>query len=504
MPVLPNSQHAIGWPPNAIAVRWLGVAERSLIAAAGALIGIVAVVDRDTCLIVTGALGAVAIGAIIVSSWRRAFRGLMIYLPFAGVVTLALYPSPTPLVFKDVLFVAPAYAGFLWSLARGRESLRGVPHSSAILVLLLAAIVVVQSANPGVSKPLVALIGLKVWLLYIPLFFLSLAFVRCERDLISLLRLLTLLSLFPSAIGIAEFLVVQANGYQETMEAIYGASAAAATQQFSRFDLGDSLLVRIPSTFTYVTQYFGFTLAMIVPCYGLLHLESSRGWRRVAALALTVNVLASFLSGSRSAFVFVPLLLLLTLLLDRRVSGAALTGGFAAGLAIAAVSFLGIRLTALYNLLWELVANYAQNTAYSTLMEAITGWPLGAGTGTNTGPARYAYSDAAELATRPAYETYYGKAVHELGVLGLLVVVALFSSLILGGLAHHGKLRSLGLRACSAVLVAFVVSMALNSFKGWQIDLDPINCYFWVFAGVLAKLPLIEAMRPAERSCSYL
>ena len=56
-----------------------------------------------------------------------------------------------------------------------------------------------------------------------------------------------------------------------------------------------------------------------------------------------------------------------------------------------------------------------------------------------------------------------------------------------------------GLHACSAALLAFLITMALNSFKGWLVDLDPINVYFWVFSGVLAKLPFLDS-RPGELS----
>jgi hypothetical protein len=30
--------------------------------------------------------------------------------------------------------------------------------------------------------------------------------------------------------------------------------------------------------------------------------------------------------------------------------------------------------------------------------------------------------------------------------------------------------------------------VGLNSFKGWLIDLDPVNVYFWLFAGMLLKM----------------
>ena len=49
----------------------------------------------------------------------------------------------------------------------------------------------------------------------------------------------------------------------------------------------------------------------------------------------------------------------------------------------------------------------------------------------------------------------------------------------------------------SANCLAFFVTLALNSFKGWLMDLDPINVNFWVFAGLLEKLPELDR-RPAE------
>ncbi len=53
------------------------------------------------------------------------------------------------------------------------------------------------------------------------------------------------------------------------------------------------------------------------------------------------------------------------------------------------------------------------------------------------------------------------------------------------------------MRPCAAPLLAFFIAVALISFKGWLIDLDPLNVYFWVFAGALARLPSLDA-RPGE------
>src|SRR2546422_10078993 len=79
----------------------------------------------------------------ILARWQRGVYGLLGYLPFAGVVTLALYPWEGPAVFnpvlcKDWLFVVPAYLGFLAAMVLRRErtlSFGGLPS-----VLLLACL----------------------------------------------------------------------------------------------------------------------------------------------------------------------------------------------------------------------------------------------------------------------------------------------------------------------------------------------------------------------------
>jgi len=49
--------------------------------------------------------------------------------------------------------------------------------------------------------------------------------------------------------------------------------------------------------------------------------------------------------------------------------------------------------------------------------------------------------------------------------------------------------RDRRLRSCSAAFLAFLVIMMVHSLKGWQIDIDPVNVYFWLYAGILLKLP---------------
>jgi hypothetical protein len=54
------------------------------------------------------------------------------------------------------------------------------------------------------------------------------------------------------------------------------------------------------------------------------------------------------------------------------------------------------------------------------------------------------------------------------------------------------RLRDPGLHASAAALLAFLIVAMLYSFKTWLLDLDPVNVYFWLFAGVLTCLPALD------------
>jgi hypothetical protein len=468
------------------AIELRGLPHPLLTAVAGAAVGIGAAFAPRELAYAGAALTAGVAWILVLLRWRSAFLAALAYLPFSGVVILALSPSRVALLFKDLLFLAPAYALFVYGFVSGRESLRGLPCALLGFLCALAALVVLQMLNPHLPNPLVALIGLKVWLFYIPVMFLAFAFVAQERDLRVLLRLLVTLTVIPCLVGLIELALVLSTGYRSTMESIYGDAAIQVTQRFAQFEVGEeAVIARIPSTFTFVTQYFGFTLAMIVPAYALMRLDPTAHWRHFAAAVLVLDVLACLTSGARGAFVYLPLLMTLIVLLDRRAGAIIFGGAPAVALAAGAVMLLGMDLSLLFDMVFGLGGTYASEIAYGALTSAICQWPLGEGTGVNTGPARYAFSD---MASFEALENYYAKAVHELGLPGLIAVMGLFLSLIVAGFRVRGALSDPRLRSVAAALLAFLITMSINCFKGWQLDLDPINVYLWLFAGMLLKL----------------
>jgi hypothetical protein len=443
--------------------------------------------------ILTGTVLLVCLYVLILTRWERGVYWLVAYMPFAGAVTLALHLWQPSLLFKDIFFVIPLYIAFFARMAIHRVSFASFPPSVACLMLCLAVITILQAGNSAVANVMMGLIGIKVWLLYLPLCVVAYTFADSVQRVIVLLRLMVALSFIPAIIAVLQFSFVGHFGYHATMQMSYGEAAADVTQNFGQFQVEQGSYGRIPSIFTFVTQFFGFSLAMLPACYILSRTDPSPRWRRIGTWGLAAAGLATFISGARSAYVFTPLLLGLIFFLDRGLRGiiSALSG--VAVLAWIAVTVLvGAAFWTMYSMIGSLFSKYATDVALGGLLQAIQLAPLGMGTGTNTGAARYALSDASVFI---GIENYYAKAAVELGIPGLFVVVGLFAAITLAGFKARRTVAPPIFRCCSNAFLAFVIVISLNLFKGWLIDLDPVNVYYWLFVGVLLKISVLDRGR---------
>lgn len=441
-------------------------------------------------LVLLGGGVLVFIWLLFIVRWRWAFMALLIFLPFSGMIALRFHDTKAVLLFKDVLFVIPAYVSFLFFHRRDHRR-ASVPNPVLWAMGALTLLVVIQMANPQLPNLVVALIGFKVWLFYLPLVFVASAYVDSREDLVLLLRVVVVIALIPCSIGILQFLGTTTIGVQATMSSMYDDEAArAATMNYSVNLYGGSLY-RLPSTFTFVSQYFGYTMGMVVFAYCLMRADPSQGWRRFAVFMVGFCIVASVLSGARGAFVFIPLMLILISLLDQRLTGIIAVAVALPVLILAALYFGGLKLSLLFGDTSNLVSNYSRDVVYQFIIDAFLDHPWGIGTGMNTGAARHALS-AGEMPPI-LLENYYAKAMVELGFIGFPITLAVFGSIIFMGFRIFRGLKDKQLRGVAAALLGFFITIAIHSGKGWQVDYDPINVYFWVFAGMLFKLHALDA-----------
>jgi hypothetical protein len=392
---------------------------------------------------------------------------------------------------KDFLFVIPIYGVFFLLNLHELRRVR-VPHVLTLLLVLFGALVFLQLFNPNLKRIVVGLVGVKVWLMYMPLVYISAAFFQRAEDLVRVLRVVVAIAAIPCGIGILQFILCATIGYEQTMTLIYRGAAAAATQEFASFYMGAEFY-RIPSTFSFIAQYAGYCLLMIPIIYMMLSVEPETHWRVFARFMMGLVLVAAMLTGSRGNFLFAPLLYLTILFLDAKLTRLAAGLVFAPIVFVSTLEAAGLNVLGIFTATGGLVQQYSRDLILPELIAAVSDNPLGSGTGMNTGPAANVMS-AAERASMKSIEGggYYTKAAVELGFPGLMLVVMIFGALILNGFGVRRSLRDPMARSCSAAITAFVIIMAMHSFKGWQIDLDPINVWFWVLVGVLFQLPTLQ------------
>src|SRR5262249_42321227 len=127
----------------------------------------------------------------------------------------------------------------------------------------------------------------------------------------------------------------------------------------------------------------------LVPAYVLHRLDRSRAWRVFARIVLPILYISAFLSGSRSAFLFMPAFTLPILLFDQvLLGGFAWLGVLVLGFAVA-IALSGSDSLFLVTHLSTLSGAYADSIVVGTVVSAIERFPFGLGTGMNTGAARY-------------------------------------------------------------------------------------------------------------------
>ena len=382
--------------------------------------------------------------ALGIANWRWSVYGLLLYLPFAGIPILATYPnSHAATLLKDFLFVLPAYVGFLLASIRSRWVFPAMPlFYSATFALLVVA----QVFNPNVENLLVGLIGVKVWLFYIPLLFLGYYLIETRSDLLRILDVMTWVALIPAVIGIVEAILLY-GGQSQFVYSLYGPSAEAATQGFVGLNYGgDNRLWRIPSTFSSVFNYFIFTASMVAVAYARWRAAPGQHW---GVRLFAVILLASFTSGARAAFIMVPFLIALIVFLEgrarRAVGSLAVIGlGLLVALTILSASAGDLLLHAFEIGLGEFWYGLVRG-----MPQALDLAPFGLGSGIVTGAARYVSDDYAwgiPVMKQIESESWWVKVVLELGLPGLLIVAGFLGSIVVVAYAAHRHLEDPGLR----------------------------------------------------------
>lgn len=448
---------------------------------------------------------------------RQALFAFIIYVPFGGTITYYIGNSPILQLAKDAFYVPVLVA--LWQSCRQR-GLPLIPVKEIktplfiLLGLCLLTLVFInggQQFNPPtvglLAKPSneipigMGILGLKVFLGYVPLIGCAYYLIRDKRDFLFLARLQIVLILTCCILGIIQYLLLLTGICEGTRNAS-GSDLFKATLE-ARCYFGGSLvyspsqgIIRLPGTFVAPWQWAWFLISSTFFTFATGFTDPSIIWRIISLGSLVTVFINAVVSGQRIALGLVPTCFVILLLLTGQIGNLKRFIPIGVGLGL----ILSIVVVSNPTVVQERIDSFVGRWEASPPQEFIVqqfeeNWksvdgPLGSGLGRATNSAR-------ALGETKLVETYYPKVLYEVGILGLMGFIALVTTLTITAFKTYRSVKNRNFRSYGAALWVFILFISYNTYY-YPLDVDPVAVYYWFAAGLLFKLPTLDKQQKEE------
>lgn len=442
---------------------------------------------------------------------RQAFFAFIVYVPFGGTITYYIGNSPILQLAKDAFYV-PALIG-LWQSCR-KQGLPLIPIKAIktplfiLLGLCLLTLIFInggQQFNPpstGFGKeasndiPIgLGILGLKVFLGYVPLIGCAYYLIRDKRDFLLFSRMQIILIISCCILGLFQYLLLL-TGICEGTKNAEGSALFKATLE-ARCYFGGSLvyspsqgIIRLPGTFVAPWQWAWFLISSTFFSFATGFSDPSIIWRLVSLGSLAMVFINAVVCGQRIALALVPTCFVILLFLTGQIANLKRFIPIGVGLAI----ILGIAMVTNPVVVQERLASFSSRWEASPPQAFIVdqfqenwnsvGSPLGSGLGRATNSAR-------AMGKTKLVETYYPKVLYEVGILGLLGFVGLVTTLTITAFKTYRLIKNRNFRSYGAALWVFILFISYNTYY-YPLDVDPVAVYYWFAAGILFKLPVLD------------
>lgn len=456
-----------------------------------------------------GAAVAIACLALSFKFPRYAIYGFVFYLPFSGTVTYGLGGSAVLQLAKDAIFY-PALMGVCLFCIRQKQPLI-IPQAIKLPLLtlgtfLMAVLLLVngsqQLSAEGEMPMLVGILGLKALVGYLLLITCIYYLIRTKEDLYFLLRIQVVLIILCCALGFVQYLMLTTGvcpGTQGSGEELFKASLQA------RCFVGGSLLytpahgqIRLPGTFVAPWQWGWFLISSAFFAFGTAFNDRSWIWRILGLISMAMVMTLSVLSGQRIALALVPVTLVVLLVLTGQLVNLKRFIPVGIGLFLI-LSFLVARDPDVLNTRIEsFQTRWEASPPQAFIMNQLEwAWDvqkgvLGRGLGRATNAAR-------TFGKTQLIETYHAKVLYEIGPIGLAMLMILFTVLTVVTFKAYRSIRDPNLRGYGASMWVFILFISYFPYY-YPLDVDPVNVYYWLAAGIALKLPDIDRQERLQQS----
>jgi hypothetical protein len=374
-----------------------------------------------------------------------------------------------------------------------------LPSRLKNFLLFFSLFIIVYTVNPFFNVDFwVRIVGVKVWIFYLLLIAIGFEFIESEFELKKLCNFFAIVAIIPCVIGILQYLGSYYIDYKETMLFFYGGNelqARIVTQNLTEFHWGGGIeFFRLPSTFTFATQFNAYTICALVPTVASVSFSKTFNEKIFYSIIVGIVILGAYSSGIRSTTLYFLLFFIFFMLIRTQ---------FYKVLSIAVVVFIALSFTGIelfptfmqtiFLNVSEITTYYGQNVIFSGYGNLLSSYFFGAGVGSNTFEARYVMFPGQIGFLTPGTEIFYQKVIIELGALGLVVVIMFFMIII-----HEIVLSIRNLKDkqasvfCTLVLALFILMLIMASKGGHIFTKYPSNFLFYLFFGMAIKLRFLN------------
>jgi hypothetical protein len=444
---------------------------------------------------------------------RLALYAFIIYMPFAGTVTYALGGNSLLQIAKDVFYV-PALIGVYRFCKKNRLPII-LPKAVKPPLLALVAIVCITALFVNLPDQIgqvrgklpfvMAIWGAKVLLGYVPLVACIYYLIRTREDLEKLLRLQAVLVLVACSLGLIQYGMLKTGICPGTIgegEDLFRASLQA------RCFVGGSLLyapsmgqIRLPGTFVAPWQWGWFLIAGTFFSFGTSFSDKSFVWRIVGLVSLVAVIMMAFLSGQRIALVLVPFSIALLVVMTGQLANFKRFVPMVVPLGLIVFYLIANNPEVVNERVESLMSRWKASPPQQFIVEQFSQVSkeqegiFGTGVGRATNSAR-------TFAKTTLIETYHPKLVYELGPLGLLAALAVYTTMTIVTFRVYRQTKDKNLRSYAASMWVFILFISYSPYY-YPLDVDPVAVYYWLAAGIVMKIPALEKQEK-ERKAALL
>lgn len=348
------------------------------------------------------------------------------------------------------------------------------------------------------SPILMGILGLKVWLGYIPLLFCSFYLVKNYQQLITLTRLQIVLIIICCFLTLFQYYALLNNLCIGSVGLLGVASNRASLQ--ARCLVGGALLfnpklnlIRLPGTFVAPWQWGWFLISSIFFTVAGTIIEKNKIWRYLGWFSSAFVILITFISGQRIAIFLVPFFFIILFIFteDNRKKLSLKLGIFTA------ISLISLTIPLIQTRIAQFGGRWDYSSPISftqrTLNYAINNQNglLGNGLGTT-------YSGARKLGDTQLIEIFPAQLIYEMGFIGLISFLIMATILVYLGWQSYQKIKDKSLKKVGFCFWLFLIFISYNPYY-YPLTVDPVNIYYWLIAGILLNLPNIENTKNEDK-----